>query len=473
MRTIWIADRTLTEAGKGVGVTLSFKERLEVARHLDNLHADIIELPPIENARTDTLLVRTVASFVKYSCLSMPVGMTVESVEEAWQSVRGAAHPRLRVVLPLSPVQMEYICHKKAPKMLELITALVSKAASLCPDVEFCAADATRAEAQVLADALTAAVEAGATTVTVYDNAATMMPDTLGAFLTGLKANIPALAKVRLGICCENKYGMALAATMAAIGAGADEVKTAVGDAESPSLDGFAAILRDCGDKEGICASLKYTEMRRITKQIAWIVDQQKSNAVLSEIGAVSEGMYADMGPALAAEDSQEIVLSAVQKLGYDLSEEDGVKVFEEFRRVAAKKTVTSKELDAIVASVALQVPPTYRLIQYVINSGNIISASAHIKLEKNGENIEGVCLGDGPIDAAFRAIEQIVGHHYELDDFQIQSVTEGQEAMGSALVRLRNNGKVYAGNGISTDIIGASIRAYISALNKITYEEA
>jgi 2-isopropylmalate synthase len=112
-------------------------------------------------------------------------------------------------------------------------------------------------------------------------------------------------------------------------------------------------------------------------------------------------------------------------------------------------------------------------LIQYVINSGNIISASAHIKLEKNGENIEGVCLGDGPIDAAFRAIEQIVGHHYELDDFQIQSVTEGQEAMGSALVRLRNNGKVYAGNGISTDIIGASIRAYISALNKITYEEA
>ena len=472
MRTIWIADRTLTEAGKGVGVTLSFKERIEVARHLDNLHADIIELPPIENTRTDTLLVRTVASFVKYSCLSMPVGMTEESVEEAWQSVRGAARPRLRVVLPLSPAKMEYECHKKAPKMIELITALVSKAASLCPDVEFCAADATRAEAQVLADALAAAVAAGATTVTVYDNAATMMPNSLAAFLTGLKEAVPALSGVRLGICCENKYGMALAATMAAIGAGADEVKTAVGDAESPSLDGFAAIMRDCGDKEGICASLKYTEMRRITKQIEWIVDQQKRNTPY-DASTVTEGAYADMGPALAAEDSQEVVLSAVQKLGYDLSEEDGIKVFEEFRRVAAKKTVTSKELDAIVASVALQVPPTYRLTQYVINSGNIISASAHIKLEKNGESIEGVCLGDGPIDAAFRAIEQIVGHHYELDDFQIQSVTEGQEAMGSALVRLRNNGKVYAGNGISTDIIGASIRAYISALNKITYEEA
>ena len=118
MRTIRIADRTLTETGKNTGVALSFKERIEIARHLDNLHADIIELPPIENTRTDTLLVRTVAAFVKHSCLSMPVGMTEETVEEAWQCVRGAAHPRLRVVLPLSPVQMEYVCHKKAPKMI-------------------------------------------------------------------------------------------------------------------------------------------------------------------------------------------------------------------------------------------------------------------------------------------------------------------------------------------------------------------
>jgi 2-isopropylmalate synthase len=149
------------------------------------------------------------------------------------------------------------------------------------------------------------------------------------------------------------------------------------------------------------------------------------------------------------------------------------MKVYEEFRRLSEKKKVTSKDLDAIVANVALQVPPTYRLIEYVTNSGNAITATAHIKMEKNGEMLEGVSLGDGPIDAAFRAIEQIVGRHFELDDFQIQSVTEGREAMGSALVRLRNNGKLYSGNGISTDIIGASIRAYLSALNKITYEEA
>ena len=160
-------------------------------------------------------------------------------------------------------------------------------------------------------------------------------------------------------------------------------------------------------------------------------------------------------------------------KLGYDLSEEDNGRVYEEFLRVAARKTVGAKELEAIVASVALQVPATYTLKSYVINNGNIISSSAQITLTRDGNDMQGICIGDGPIDAAFLAIEQIIGYRYELDDFQIQSVTEGKEAMGSALVKLRSNGKLYSGNGISTDIIGAAIRAYINAVNKIVYEEA
>ena len=130
------------------------------------------------------------------------------------------------------------------------------------------------------------------------------------------------------------------------------------------------------------------------------------------------------------------------------------------------------RELDAIVASAAMQVPPTYQLDTYVINSGNTISSSVHMKLRRADTVLEGICLGDGPIDAAFLAIEQITGQHYELDDFQIQSVTEGREAMGQTVVKLRSEGKVYSGRGISTDIVGASILAYINALNKIVYEE-
>ena len=171
--------------------------------------------------------------------------------------------------------------------------------------------------------------------------------------------------------------------------------------------------------------------------------------------------------------DDKDAVTAAVKNLGYDLSDEDFGKVYEEFQRVADKRRVGAKELEAIIASSAMQVPPAYKLISYVINNGNIISATAQITLSRNGEEQKGICIGDGPIDAAFRAIEQIIGHHYELDDFQIQSVTEGKEAMGSALVKLRRDGKLYSGNGISTDIIDASVRAYINAVNKIVYEEA
>ena len=181
----------------------------------------------------------------------------------------------------------------------------------------------------------------------------------------------------------------------------------------------------------------------------------------------------ADYKILLQTGDSLTTVAAAVRKLGYELSEEDLAKVFESFNSVAAKKSVGTKELEAIIASSAMQVPPTYKLTSYVINCGNRISTTAVVHMEKNGKAVQGMAMGNGPIDAAFLAIEQITGRHYDLDDFQIQAVTEGREAMGSTLIRLRSEGKLYSGNGISPDIIEASIRSYMNALNKIAFEEA
>ena len=159
--------------------------------------------------------------------------------------------------------------------------------------------------------------------------------------------------------------------------------------------------------------------------------------------------------------------------MGYELTDEDNGKVFDEFKRLALrKKSVDKRELEAVIASTAMQAPSTYHLVSYVVNSGSIISATANVTLEKNGEKISGVSTGDGPIDAAFHAIEQVIGHHYELDDFRISAITKGREAVGSSIIRLRANGKLYPGNGVSTDIIGACIRAYVNALNKIVHEE-
>jgi len=261
---------------------------------------------------------------------------------------------------------------------------------------------------------------------------------------------------------------MANAAAVMTVRDSANTVKTAVSQG-AVSLEIFAETIKNCGNNCGLSSEIKYTELRRIIRQISRII---KTTDVIetSEIKEHFESsvLYLDKSDDSAA------VTAMTQKLGYDLSEEDCEKVFEEFKKLTAKKDkVGAKELDAIIAAVALQVPPTYKLISYVINTGNIITASAQVKLFKadTGE-VEGVSMGDGPIDAAFRAIEQITGNHYELDDFQIQSVTEGREAMGSALVRLREGGKLYSGSGISTDIVGASINAYLGAVNKIVYEE-
>jgi len=459
MKQIKVADTTLC-AENGV---FGFKEKLEIARQLDKLCVDTIELPEIENAKADCLFVRTVASFVKNSVISVAAGSSKESVSNAISALTTAKNARIRIEVPVSPVGMEYIAKKKPDPMLAWIEEAIRLAKEAVDDVEFCAVDATRSEEDFLSKAIAVAVNAGATAVAVCDSAAEMLPDDFAGFVKKISEGISVPVSVR----CDNANGLAAAASILAIRAGASCIKTDVSGVYAPMSD-VASMLKNCGNRYSYSARINQTELFRILKQISWIANNAKD-----EKSAMTVATKEDIESFLNESDDQTTVISAVAKLGYDLSEEDQKRVYEEFLRVAAKKTVGSKELDAIVASVALQVPATFKLANYVINNGNIISASAQITLEK-GENIlQGVCIGDGPVDAAFRAIDQIIGHHYELDDFQIQSVTEGKEAMGSALVKLRAGGKVYSGNGISTDIIGASIRAYLNAVNKIVYEEA
>lgn len=458
MKRIVISDKTLCKEGN----TYTFKEKIEIARQLERLNVDVIELPEIQNGKTDILLVRTLSSFVKNSVLSVAVGVAKGNLENALEALSGAPHPRIRVEVPLSAVGMEYQSHKKPPKMLEFISNTVACAKENCAEVEFCAVDATRAEPEFLKAAVEAAVSSGASVVSICDNAAEMMPDDFAKFT----ARVMEWAKVPLSVCCDDKNGLACASAILAVREGATCVKTCV-EGSGVLLETFSDMVKNCGNTYGFSSSVRVTELHRVINQIRWIAGNSKNDLSAVKVASTDTSVCLDKA------DDQSAVATAVATLGYDLSEEDQGRVYEEFLRVADRKMVGAKELEAIVASVALQVPPSYKLKSYVINNGNIISASAQITLEREGKDLPGICIGDGPIDAAFLAIEQIIGHHYELDDFQIQSVTEGKEAMGSAIVKLRSNGKLYSGNGISTDIIGASIRAYINAVNKIVYEEA
>ena len=466
MKQIRISDITMKQPGSSF--SLSFKEKIELAKLLDKLGVSVIELEGIDNARVDPLRIKSIASAVHSSIVSVPVQLCQENVQLVWKALSGAKHPRLQVCAAVSSVQMEYLYHKKPDAMIAAVAETVSLCSELCPDVEFVADDATRSDPQFLAQILNVAIENGATTVTICDTAGTMMPEEFGSFINELFTTIPALEKVAFGISCSNALAMADACSIAAVCHGADEVKAASYPVMTASLPNVSRIIAARGDCFNAETSVQVTQLSRIIDQITWMCQ-----TVRGKTSPFDNGVQMDSGIYLTAHDDEAAVVKAVERLGYDLSEEDSSKVYQAFRSIAAKKEqVSEKELDAIVASAAMQVPPTYVLDSYVITAGNTISSTAHLRISKNGEKLEGVCLGDGPIDAAFLTIESIVGHHYELDDFQIQAVTEGREAMGQTVVKLRSNGKLYSGRGISTDIVGASIYAYISALNKIVYEE-
>ncbi|MBO4717540.1 MAG: hypothetical protein J5599_06535 [Spirochaetales bacterium] len=462
MRKITVSDYTLREMGESGSSRLLFREKLAIALAIDRYGADVIELPRVRNPKEDLIVCKTIAQSVRFSSVALPVGDTADDVKTAADCIRNALRPRLIVSLPVSTVQMEYMYRLKAPKMLDKIREMVGAARALCEDVEFEALDATRCELSYLVQACTAAKESGATSVSLSDNAGIMLPEEFASVIKELKkeVSLAVVAKV------SDKISLAVADALSALQAGASGVKVAVSGSEALNIDAFSEAVKIKGDVLGISTNLKLTEIHSdIESLLKKIKGKDEAEEFFVPAGAA---VFLD------AESTIQQVGEAVKSLGYDLSDEDLGKVFEALQRLCEQKSsIGNKELDAIIASTAMQVPATFKLKSYIGTMSNKVNSVTNVILERDGEKLSGTGTGGGPIDSAFMAIEQCIGHHYELDDFQIQAVTEGKESLGSALVRLRSNGKLYSGNGLSSDICGASIRAYINALNKIAYEES
>ena len=462
MNKICITDMTLRRAAESR--LLGFKERIELAKLLDKLNISALELPALSGSKADSIFVKTLCSVILNTTLAQPAGLTKEEADAAWHALEKARRPRLVIDAPISSVQMEYIARKKPPQMLVAIEEQVKYCASLCKDVEVSFQDATRAEKDFLSQAILCAIDNGATSITLCDTAGVMLPDEFASFIEKLYESVPAMQDVFVKISCDDSMEMAGANAIRAFMMGVKGVKCCFIGHQSPRLSTICHILKARGESLGLYTTARITELERTVSRIHSLLgtENKESLSVNSDDASITYD----------ANDSLSAIESAVQKLGYELTEEDMARVYNDFLVLAAKKPVTVKELDAIVAAGAMQVPATYLLKSYVNNSGNIITATASIRLEKDGQDTEGISFGDGPIDAAFKAIEQVTGRHYELEDFRIDAVTEGKEAIGRAIVKLRSDGRVYSGSGVSTDIIGAAIRAYLGAMNKIVYEE-
>lgn len=462
MKKISMTDMTLRQATENG--SLGFKEKMEVARALDRLNVSAIELAALGESKADSIFVKTLCSLIHNTALALPVGLSEESARRSWEALRQADRPRLVVDVPVSSVQMEYIAHKKPEAMLETIDSLVRLCVSLCPDVEFCAADASRAERDYLCQAIGTAIDAGAGSISICDTAGILLPEEFGAFLRELYQRIPTLKNVFVKVVCNDALELAGASAVRALSEGACGVKTCLMGSAAPKLRTLCGIVQHRGETLGLYTAVRITELDRTLQRISRFMGMETREAA----SAVPQ----DDSVTYDAQDSLAAVAEGVRALGYELGEEDLAKVYEEFLRLAARKPVSRRELDAIVAASAMQVPATYILESYVINSGNIITTTACVKLRHQEESQEGLSFGDGPIDAAFKAMESVTGRHYELEDFHIDAVTEGKEAIGRAIVRLRSEGRLYSGSGVSTDIVSAAIRAYLGALNKIVYEE-
>lgn len=462
MKKIIVADITLKKLSEDRAVSLLFREKSAIANCADALGADAIELPAVKSLREDSIIYKTIAKNVQNAVLAIPVGFDEARVEEAFSCVKEAKAPRLQVELPVSTIQMEYTYHVKQEKMLEKIGALTAAAKALCADVEFSAQDATRADEDFLLLAVKEAEAKGAGMITLCDDAGASTPEQIAA----LVAKVKAVVSVPVFVQVSDRISMAVAAAFAAVAVGADGLKCAMAGRDALLVGRLSDAVNACGVQIGASVRLNSTTVHASVEDLLASIHPEAYESAQTVSDKKKLLLDADATPAQVAE--------SAALLGYELSDADVGSVHRALVQVCSKKgTVGAKEFEALIAGSAMQAPSTYHFETYTTTSSNISSAMTQIVLKKNSEVISGVSAGDGPIDSAFRAIEQCIGHHYELDDYQVQSVTEGKEALGSALVRLRVGGKLYSGNGTSTDVIAASIRAYINALNKIVFEEA
>ncbi len=463
MNNIKVSDISLRVADSALTSGLSFKEKLEIAKLLEKLNIDVIETGYVTEDPADAVLLRTLASTVKNATLSVAVYPDTASVDRAWEAVKKASKPRLNVITSTSTVQMEYMYHMKSKVMAEKVAECIKKAAEYGAEVEYTAEDATRSDRDFLVSVINSAIDCGATIITLCDATGEMLPEEITAFIADIKSAVPALEKVALSFETRDELGLSSAVCLATAQQGAEQIKVAsCGITGYTSLEKFMHILQVRRETLGLSSEVKFTELQRTCSRL---------EALTGHTGRLSSD-DAEVKAELTTDSDMMTVRRRINALGYDVADEDMAKIYTLFMELAAKKKVDDRDLEALVAESARQVAPTYQLENYVINSGSSISATAFIEVNRKGVPLKTVAIGDGPIDAAFLAIDQLLGHHFELEDFRIQAVTEGREAQGDAVVKLRANGKLYSGRGLSTDIIGASIRAYLSAVNKIVYEE-
>jgi len=496
---IIIFDTTLRDGEQSPGASLNITEKLQIARQLAKLNVDIIEAGFPIASPGDFEAVKRVAQEVEGPAVAGLARSTKEDIQRAWEAVQHARRPRIHTFIATSDIHMKYKLKKDRDEVLSMAKDAVSLARSLCPDVEFSAEDAFRSDRDFLCRIIELAINAGASTINIPDTVGYATPSEFGGLIRLICERVPNVDKAILSCHCHNDLGLAVANSLAAVENGVRQVECTINGlgerAGNAALEEIVMAIRTRQDHFRNYTDIRTEEIYKTSRMVSNLtgiaVQRNKAivgeNAFAHESGIHQDGVlkekttYEIMTPesiglkesrmVLGKHSGRHAVSARLAELGYALSPDELNKAFQRFKDLAdKKKEVFDEELQALVEDEISAIPEVFALDYIHITSGDHTIPTATIKLKRNGEILQDSACGDGPVDATYKTIDRLTNMTGTLVSYSINAVAGGKDAMGEVKVTVRINDQVLTGRGLSTDVIVASAKAYLNAINKAVF---
>ncbi len=494
-----IFDTTLRDGEQSPGASMNLTEKLEVAHALKDLGVDVIEAGFPIASPGDFEAVQAIAQQVEGPIICGLARCNAEDVDRAWEALRGAARPRIHVFLATSAIHREFKLRMAKEEIVRRTIEGVQRAKSYCDDIEFSPEDASRTELDFLAEVVERAVEAGATTVNIPDTVGYAVPSQYAAAIRHLKQTVPGIDKVVISVHCHNDLGLAVANSLAALKEGARQVECTINGlgerAGNCALEEVVMAVKTRADYFGVQSTINTRRLCPTSRLVAHVtgiqVQRNKAivgqNAFAHEAGIHQDGMlkerstYEIMCPEDVGLTRTELVLGKhsgrhalrdkVHELGYHLDEVQLQQVFEGFKALAdRKKVVYDADIEALAEAQIHSGPALWTLESFHTSAGTGTLPMAAVCLAHvDGRKVEDAACGDGPVDAVFKTIERITGVSVQFRDYQVRSVSVGEDAQGEVRVEIEQTGRVQRGQAVSTDIIEASALAFLQAVNRLS----
>ena len=498
---IYLFDTTLRDGEQSPGVSLNVEEKLEIAQQLARLGVDVIEAGFPIASPGDFAAVQAIARRVKGPVIAGLCRAVRGDIDRTWEAIREAENPRIHTFLATSDIHLRYKLQKSRQEVLEQAVEAVSYARKYCSDVEFSAEDASRSDVDFLAQVVEKVIDAGATVVNLPDTVGYAVPEEFSQFIRTIFEKVPNIDKAIISVHCHDDLGLAVANSLAGILAGARQVECAVnGIGERAGNAALEEIIMALYTRQAFfdkTINVSYGELFRTSRLVSTLTGMQVQpnkaivgkNAFAHESGIHQDGVlkerttYEIMSPELIGAARSTLVLGKhsgrhafrkhMQELGYDLSDEELDRAFKAFKEIAdKKKEVTNEDLEALVNDKVRAIPERFKLVYLHISSGTSIVPTATVKLAIDNMEFEAAATGDGPVDAACHAVDKITDIYGKMHDYKLNAVSSGKDALGEVISHIEIDGKIYGGRGLSTDIIEASVKSYINAINKYYYEK-